>query len=166
MKLKNKIQSIIDAIKHSDINHIEISSFWGAQKIKLTKDLPKGKLDVSYDNIKESSILNIDKKESTEIDDNKIVTPDVSPADDEENLELQLFKSPLVGTYYQSSKPGEPPFIEQNQKIAKGQVLCVIEAMKIFNEIESEKSGQIIEILVKDGDPIEYDQPLFTILED
>ena len=56
-------------------------------------------------------------------------------------------------------------FIEKNQKVAKGQVVCIIEAMKIFNEIESEYTGQIVEILVNDGDPIEYDQPLFKIIE-
>ena len=64
-----------------------------------------------------------------------------------------------------SLQPGDPSFIEKNLKVAKGQVVCIIEAMKIFNEIESEYTGQIVEILVNDGDPIEYDQPLFKIIE-
>ena len=72
----------------------------------------------------------------------------------------------MVGTFYSSTKPGEPPFVDKNQKIAKGEVLCIIEAMKIFNQIESDLNGQIVEILVKDGEPVEYDQPLFNIIEE
>ena len=78
---------------------------------------------------------------------------------------LTTITAPLVGTYYESSKPGNPPFVSTGQTIEKGQSLCVIEAMKIFNEIESEHSGEIHEILVKDGDPVEYGQPLFTLKE-
>ena len=73
--------------------------------------------------------------------------------------------APLVGTFYASSKPGEPPFIKVGDNISAGQSVCIIEAMKIFNEIESEYSGEIIEILIEDGQPVEYGQPLFTIKE-
>ena len=84
----------------------------------------------------------------------------------QDNLDLTNsidIKAPLVGTYYSSPKPGEPSFINVGDSIIDGQSICIIEAMKIFNEIESETSGKVIEILVKDGEPVEYDQVLFKI---
>ena len=74
-------------------------------------------------------------------------------------------KAPLVGTFYKSSKPDTPPFISEGDEINEGQIICIIEAMKIFNEIESEHTGVIKEILVNDNDPVEFDQPLFKIEE-
>ena len=72
-------------------------------------------------------------------------------------------RSPIVGTFYQSSSPDAPPFVAVNDTIKKGDVLCIIEAMKLMNEIEAEVSGTIVEILVENGQAVEYDQPLFWI---
>ncbi len=72
-------------------------------------------------------------------------------------------KSPMVGTYYSSPEPGAPPYISAGQRIQKGQVLCIIEAMKIMNEIESEFSGTVVETLAVDAHPVEYGQVLFRI---
>lgn len=72
-------------------------------------------------------------------------------------------KSPMVGTFYRSPAPVEPPFIDVGDRIRVGQTICIIEAMKLMNEIESEISGQVMEILVGDGEPVEYDQPLMRI---
>jgi len=72
-------------------------------------------------------------------------------------------RSPIVGTFYQSSSPDSPPFVAVNDIVKKGDVLCIIEAMKLMNEIEAEVSGTIIEILVENGQAVEYDQPLFRI---
>lgn len=72
-------------------------------------------------------------------------------------------KSPMVGTFYRSSSPDKPPFAEVGQKVEIGDTLCIVEAMKMFNEIESDKSGTIQACLVEDGQPVEYDQPLFVI---
>ena len=74
-----------------------------------------------------------------------------------------IIKAPLVGTYYQSSNPDTPPFISEGDIIKTGQVICIIEAMKIFNDIESEISGKVVNILIKDGTPVEYDQDLIVI---
>ena len=79
----------------------------------------------------------------------------------EENY--KIVKSPMVGTFYSSSAPGKPPYVSVGDKVKKGQVLCVIEAMKLMNEIESEFDGEIAEICVKNEDVIEYGQPLFKI---
>ena len=72
-------------------------------------------------------------------------------------------KSPMIGTFYRSSSPDKPAFAEVGAQIKKGQTVCIIEAMKLFNEIESEVSGTIVKVLVNDSTPIEYDQPLFLV---
>jgi acetyl-CoA carboxylase biotin carboxyl carrier protein len=72
-------------------------------------------------------------------------------------------KSPMIGTYYKSSSPDKAPFLQIGDEIKLGQVLCIIEAMKLFNEIESEISGKIVKILVENASPVEYDQPLFLV---
>nr|VDC78824.1 unnamed protein product [Brassica rapa] len=73
-------------------------------------------------------------------------------------------KSPMAGTFYRSPGPGEPPFVKVGDKVQKGQVVCIIEAMKLMNEIEAEKSGTITELLAEDGKPVSVDTPLFTIV--
>jgi len=72
-------------------------------------------------------------------------------------------KSPMVGTYYSAPAPDADPYVEVGKTVKKGQVLCIIEAMKLMNEIESELSGKIVEILVENGQPVEYNQPLFRL---
>lgn len=80
-----------------------------------------------------------------------------------ENANLITIKSPMIGTFYRSASPDKPAFVNVGDKIGPGNVLCVIEAMKLFNEIESEVSGKIVKILIDDASPIEYDQPLFLV---
>src|SRR5687767_4516445 len=75
-------------------------------------------------------------------------------------------KSPMIGTFYRSASPDTPPFGSVGDKISKGQTVCIIEAMKLFNEIESEVSGTIVKVLVENATPVEYDQPLFVVEPD
>jgi len=72
-------------------------------------------------------------------------------------------KSPMIGTFYRKSSPDKPAFVEVGDMVEKGQVICIIEAMKLFNEIESEVSGKVVKVLVDDSQPVEYDQPLFLV---
>lgn len=76
---------------------------------------------------------------------------------------LITIKSPMIGTFYRSSAPGKPSFIEIGDDVTPGKVVCIIEAMKLFNEIESEVKGRIVKVLVEDASPVEYDQPLFLV---
>jgi acetyl-CoA carboxylase biotin carboxyl carrier protein len=84
-----------------------------------------------------------------------------SSAESDEGFDI--IKSPIVGTFYEASSPGVPAFVKQGDTVAVGQVLCIVEAMKLMNEIESEAAGQIVKILVSNGQPVEYGQPLFKI---
>jgi len=86
-------------------------------------------------------------------------TQETAEADDN----LITIKSPIIGTFYRKSAPEKPPFVEVGYTVKEGDVLCVIEAMKLFNEIESEVSGTIVKILIDDASPVEFDQPLFVI---
>jgi acetyl-CoA carboxylase biotin carboxyl carrier protein len=80
-----------------------------------------------------------------------------------DDKDLHTVKSPIVGTYYEAPSPGSPPFSKVGDEVKVGQVLCIIEAMKLMNEIEAEAAGTIAKILVKNGQPVEYGQPLFLI---
>ena len=156
-------------MEESKVDELEISTFWGKQKIKIRKNAVQC-IDRNIELIQstpESAIVNTpnftanipvendQEKELVKVEEQNIVSKTG------ENTEI--IKAPLVGTYYQSSKPETPPFILEGDIIKVGQVICIIEAMKIFNEIESEVSGKVVKILIKDGTPVEYDQDLIII---
>lgn len=90
-------------------------------------------------------------------------TPAAKEASQADDKDLFTVKSPIVGTYYEAPSPGSPPFSKVGDEVKTGQVLCIIEAMKLMNEIESDAAGTIAKILVKNGQPVEYGQPLFLI---
>ena len=76
---------------------------------------------------------------------------------------LHIIKSPIVGTYYGSPSPGASPFVAPGDRVEKGQVVCIVEAMKLMNEIESDASGEVVKVMVSNGQPVEYGQPLFAV---
>ncbi|MDX2002362.1 MAG: acetyl-CoA carboxylase biotin carboxyl carrier protein [Chitinophagales bacterium] len=86
-----------------------------------------------------------------------------SKADTSGNAAYITMKSPMIGTFYRASGPDKDPFVKVGDVVRQGSVLCIIEAMKLFNEIESEVSGKIVKVLIEDASPVEYDQPLFII---
>ena len=88
--------------------------------------------------------------------------PEAAPAATDDSKYITI-KSPIIGTFYRKPSPDKPLFVEVGQTVAEGDVLCIIEAMKLFNEIESEVSGTIVKILVDDSSPVEFDQPLFLV---
>ena len=81
----------------------------------------------------------------------------------EQKVEGELIKSPMVGTFYQAPSPDSPPYVRVGDKVKKGDTLCILEAMKIMNELEAEFDCEILEILVEDGQPVEFDTPLFRV---
>jgi len=138
------------------------------QLIDLMNENNLGELEIERDGLK----IRL-KKEGEKIKKEEIVTT-VSPAKPSESTEIkegQLQKkegffeirSPMVGTFYRASSPNAEAFVETGQEIEEDQVICIIEAMKLMNEIKSEVKGKIVEILVKNGEAVEFDQPLFRI---
>ena len=90
------------------------------------------------------------------------IAAEASPAPGEEE-KLHIVKSPIVGTFYESSSPGAPSFVKIGDTVENGQVLCIVEAMKLMNEIESDAGGEVVKRLVTNGQPVEYGQPLFAL---
>jgi len=92
-----------------------------------------------------------------------VAAPVATPEKADENANYITVKSPMIGTFYRSAGPDKDLFVSVGQSISKGDTVCIIEAMKLFNEIESEISGKIVKVLVDDATPVEYDQPLFLV---
>jgi acetyl-CoA carboxylase biotin carboxyl carrier protein len=90
-------------------------------------------------------------------------TADNKPKAPDSTDNYVTIKSPMIGTFYRSASPGKPSFIEVGSEVTPGKVVCIIEAMKLFNEIESEVKGRIVKVLAEDASPVEYDQPLFLV---
>ena len=151
---QNKLKEIIYILENSDVNEIEIN-FWG-RKFRVVKS-PNTVLNNELQKQNATSQpINISSLKDEEV-------PNSSSDSVEENINIEEILSPMPGTYYSSPSPDDPPFITKGDKVKKGQVLCIIEAMKIMNEIESEFDGVVSEIKVKNGDPVEYNQKLFFI---
>ena len=89
--------------------------------------------------------------------------PAAAPSNEEDNSKYVTIKSPIIGTLYRKPSPDKPTFVEVGSEIKAGDTVCIIEAMKLFNEIESEVSGKIVKVLVDDSSPVEFDQPLFLV---
>jgi acetyl-CoA carboxylase biotin carboxyl carrier protein len=107
-----------------------------------------------------SVILNPVLRSSSE---SQQVSEQVQIKQEEKSTNLIEFRSPLVGTFYRSPKPGSPPFVEVGDEVSEESVICIIEAMKVMNEIKAQIKGIITEVLAKDGQAVEYGQPLFVI---
>ena len=149
---QDKLKEIIYILENSNINEIEVT-FWG-RKFRAVKDVPVIIRNKDGDQVPPEKTMS-DKPSDKENENGDEHTSSVS---NEQNV-----LSPMPGIFYSSSSPDKPPFVRKGDQVNKGQVLCIIEAMKIMNEIESEMSGTVTEILVNNADPVEYNQPLFVI---
>ena len=150
---QDKLKEIIYILENSNVNEIEIK-FWG-RKFRVVKSPST----VMTDQVQKPNEVFEPTSKSPEENGETTTIPDII----EENHNLEEILSPMPGTYYSSPSPDDPPFILKGDKVKKGQVLCIIEAMKIMNEIESEFDGIVSEVKVNNGDPVEYNQKLFFI---
>ncbi len=149
---QDKLKEIIYILENSSVNEIEIS-FWG-KKYRVSKNPSP----VPLSNINTAAQTKIAIPGSNE----KKIDEDENSLDlEKENAEELL--SPMPGTFYSAPTPEDDDFVNVGDKVSKGKVLCIVEAMKIMNEIESEFDGTIVDIKVENGEPVEYNQPLFVI---
>ncbi|MCW8884183.1 MAG: acetyl-CoA carboxylase biotin carboxyl carrier protein [Motiliproteus sp.] len=143
-----KVKKLIELLEESDINEIEIKE--GEESVRISRSSNIAPVAVPAP-VAQAPVA--------------APAPVASPAASQEEPALQghVVSSPMVGTFYSSPSPGAPSFIEEGKSVKAGDVICIIEAMKMMNQIKADKSGTINAILVEDGQPVEFDQPLVTI---
>ena len=151
---QDKLKEIIYILENSNVNEIEVN-FWG-RKYRVSKQANVVVQDGSIPIEKSPRSVNEDQNTSL----NESETPESNTSESEGGEELL---SPMPGTFYSAPTPEDPSFVNVGDEVKKGQTLCIIEAMKIMNEIESEYDGTITDIKVNNGDPVEYNQTLFII---
>ena len=153
MNLK-ELKELIEMLKDTDISELEIER--SGVKVRLRKGG-----DVTF----HPAMPRMEYPPATIVAPAIVETPAPTAEKPVEQAKTNQVKvtSPIVGTFYRSSSPDKPSYVEIGDIVKKGQVLCIIEAMKLMNEIESEAAGKIVQILVENGQPVEYGQPLFVI---
>ena len=161
MKL-NEIQDLIKFVAKSGVSEVELET----KDVKIVIKTPAGK--------KEQVFVQSTAPVAQQVMQTPVVQQNVAPVTETKATEVKAtavadeskyitVKSPMIGTFYRSSSPDKPAFVNVGDDVAAGKVICIIEAMKLFNEIESEVKGKIVKVLVNDATPVEYDQPLFLI---
>lgn len=146
-----KIRKLIELIQSTGVAEIEIKE--GEESVRITREIKMAPMMVAPSIAHEATLAPAPAEAKTASDNKK-------PA---ESSDKHSVKAPMVGTVYLSSTPGAKPFVEIGQTVKAGDVLCLIEAMKMFNQIESDKAGVIKARLVDNGSPVEFNQPLFII---
>ena len=143
-----KVKKLIELLEESNINELEITE--GEDSVRISRGVP-------------AAAYAAQPMMAAPM----VATPLAAPAAvaiSNEPIAGHTINSPMVGSFYASPAPGSPAFVSVGQAVSPGDVLCIIEAMKMMNQIEADKAGVIGTILVEDGEPIEFDQPLFTII--
>ena len=138
-----KIKKLIHMLEQSDLNEIEVSQ--GEELVRISK---------GNSNVISTNISNTDQSQASTNQD---------PIESNTEVKGNIIKSPIVGTFYRKPSPEKPPFVNIGDTVNEGDVVCIVEAMKMMNEIKSEYSGKIISILPSDGQPVEFDQTLIII---
>ena len=138
-----KIKKLIHMLEQSDLNEIEVSQ--GEESVRISK---------GNSNVISTNISNTDQSQASTNQD---------PIESNTEIIGNIIKSPIVGTFYRKPSPEKPPFVNVGDTVSEGDVVCIVEAMKMMNEIKSEYPGKIISILPSDGQPIEFDQTLIII---
>ncbi|MFA5032687.1 MAG: acetyl-CoA carboxylase biotin carboxyl carrier protein [bacterium] len=168
----NELKKLIKMLEESNVEEIEIKGFLG-RTVRVTKKRADTKVvqgrvekEAKVPEIPQISAVIPEPLEKVEIE--PVMTPTAQPAPQasktaEPQKNLVSINAPIIGTFYRASSPGAKPYIEVGDRVTTGKVVCILEAMKVMNEIEAEVSGVVREILVENGKPVEYGQPLFML---
>ena len=149
-----KVKKLIEMLEESAIDEIEIHEDKGSVRVSRNQHAP-----VQVVGAPPAREIQVAAQHGA-----PVVQPAPAPEPAEaEEPEGNIIRSPMVGIFYEAQAPGKPSFVELGQAVAKGDVLCIIEAMKIMNQVESEKAGVVSRIMAVNGEPVEYGQPLFII---
>lgn len=149
-----KVKKLIELLEESNINEIEIKE--GEESVRISR----GGMVASAPVYQQAPVYHSAPQASAPV----APASDADSGKAETSMKGHVVRSPMVGTFYSSPSPSSPAFVEVGKSVKVGEVICIVEAMKMMNQIEADKAGVIEAILVEDGQPVEYDQPLFTIV--
>jgi acetyl-CoA carboxylase biotin carboxyl carrier protein len=149
-----KLKTLIDLVAESDISELEVTEGEGKVRIVKSSPVPQGQMMMMQQPMQHAMPAPFAAAPAP-----SAPAGPAAPA----VVEGQIVKSPMVGTFYRAASPGSPAFVEIGKSINSGDTVCIIEAMKLLNEIESDFSGTIKQILVENGQPVEFGQPLFIV---
>lgn len=147
-----KLKTLIDLVAESDISELEVTEGEGKVRIVKSAPAPQGQMVMMQPQMQQAMSAPVAPVAAAP------AAPAAAPV-----VEGHIVKSPMVGTFYRAASPGSAPFADIGKNVNSGDTLCIIEAMKLLNEIESDFSGSIKQILVENGQPVEFGQPLFII---
>ena len=154
-----KVKKLIELLEQSDVAEIEIHE--GEESVRISRHGGSTSLFMPAGMTMQPAAAPVAAPAGAAADGS---AAPVKPGDELlDGLAGEIVRSPMVGTFYRSPTPGSAPFVDEGQKVKAGDTLCIIEAMKILNQIESERAGTVRRILVENGQPVEYNQPLFVI---
>jgi acetyl-CoA carboxylase biotin carboxyl carrier protein len=157
MKNLDEIKEILELMRQHELSEFELER--GDLKIRIKKGgTPAPVIAVTQPAVPQATLPAPAGSRQ-----NAVPVPEPAEPGDVEGIELAVVKSPIVGTFYRASEPGAPNFVEVGDTVRKGQVLCIIEAMKLMNEIESEYDGEVANIYIENGLPVQYGERLFAI---
>jgi len=152
-----KLKKLIELLQQSDVAEIEIHEGEESIRISCQGSLPQPLIMSAPPPAQQPQAF------ATTVPSAPLATPEPAASTPNNEPEENLVRSPMVGTFYRTPAPGSEPFIREGEQVKSGDVLCIIEAMKILNQIEAEKEGTVKRIMVENGQPVEYNQPLFVI---
>ena len=158
----NQIQALIKFVSKSGVNEVELETKDFKINIKTGSAQPEVQqmmMPANYMQPQVAAPASAPQVPAATPSSEAAPAPKANPESDK----YVTIKSPMIGTFYRATNPETPPFVNVGDEVSKGKVICIIEAMKLFNEIESEISGKIVKVLVDDASPVEYDQPLFLV---
>ena len=144
-----KLKKLIELVEESGISELEITE--GEEKVRINRGATTNQPQINP------------VTTHPEFHQPLATIVETPSTDNKTKLEGKIINSPMVGTFYTSSKPGAEPFVKVGSKVKTGDILCIIEAMKLLNEIQSDYDGEIVEVLVENAEPVEFGQPLFRI---
>jgi len=165
----DEIRRLIKLVEESQINELEVRSWWSRVRILKRSDggatAPVPQIVAAQPSTSAPSPPSGRREAASAAPEAASVAPALA-ADTGEEAGLTAIRSPMVGTFYRAPSPSSPPYVDVGHRVAVGQVVCIVEAMKLMNEIESEVSGTISKILAQNGMPVEFNQPLFLVRPD
>jgi acetyl-CoA carboxylase biotin carboxyl carrier protein len=157
---ENEIRTLIKLVEQSQIESLEIRR-WFRGTVRITKS--RGSTNGHHPPESGAPVLTVPIPTPAPAPAPEPAVPAAAPAEPAKPSRLIEVKSPMVGTFYRAPAPGAPPFVEVGKVVKPGDVLCIIEAMKLMNDIDAEVSGKIVKVIVENGQPVEFGQPLFII---